>query len=154
MIAMTVSGDKALIKKLAELEPKVAKKAIKKGSRAGNKLILETARQTAPTLKKARKNRNPGDLRKAIKVQALKDKKGSYGTRVNIVFKGSTKSNWYYGAWQNYGWTPKARTKAGTYVNGRPVKGLNFMDKARMARGQQALKQATSIISEEIKGGF
>lgn len=154
MLEVQVIGDKALARKLKDFEPKVVKKAIKKGSRAGNKLVLKKARQSAPKLKRSTRNRTAGELRRSIKVQTLKDKKGSYGTRVNIVFKGDRKSNWYYGAWVNYGWKPKARRKDGTYVNGKVVKGTNFMENARTQEGKQALNTALGIIKDEINQGW
>jgi HK97 gp10 family phage protein len=89
---VTIRGDRELIKKLGTLRKTQAKKAIRKGSRAGSKIIQAAAKQNVPV--------KSGALKKEIKVRALKRSRRWTGTLVNTrVAEGPT----YYGGFVEYG---------------------------------------------------
>ena len=132
---MRLEGDKKLIAKFQSLEKKDAKAAARKGTRAGTKIVTAEAKVLSPV--------DTGTLKNAIKTRSagrLKD--GAVGTITTIAMKGKTKSNWYYGAFQEYGWTT---------VNGRKIAGKHFMKEAADQKGPQALDAALNVIRTEIE---
>lgn len=63
-----VDGIKQLFKKLDQLEPKMARKPLRTGTRKGARLVLEVARALAPV--------DEGDLEASLRVRAGKRRRG------------------------------------------------------------------------------
>ncbi len=129
MVRLRLVRDKALIKKLLALPKKVAVPAIRKGTRAGAKVILPTARNNAPRLS--------GKLRKSIKVRAIKRSRQFIGARVTTsasgnLFTGET----YYGGFHEYG-TAKLTAK-------------EFLQRAVDTKETAAIEATTRTIASEI----
>src|SRR5438132_1009826 len=74
-----VTGAKELMAKLEKLDKVTAKRALRKGTRAGAKQIAATARTIAP--------RRTGALASTIKVRALKRSRKAVGTRVDLTIR-------------------------------------------------------------------
>jgi HK97 gp10 family phage protein len=73
-VSQFIQGDKELIAKLQALSKKHAGGAIRKGSRAGSKIIASAMKANAPV--------KTGALKASIKVRALPRRKNVTGTRV------------------------------------------------------------------------
>jgi HK97 gp10 family phage protein len=129
----SITGDKELLQKLDRLEKRTTKGAIRKGTRQGAKIVQQATKSTVPV--------KSGALKRAIKVRAMKARKGTIGTRCTISMPGDSKANWFYGSFQEYGWTT---------VNGRKVAGKHFMKQASSQSGQKALDTALNTIKDEI----
>ena len=128
MAKFTVTGIKSIDAKLKSLEPKVAKKVIRRaGRQALKQAVLPEAKALAPVgtgqLKKAIKVRSGGRSRKAI----LMDVQVGQGT-----FKGDQ----FYGGFQEWGW------QAGP----TKVEGKHYMKQAYEKRGDKARQMALDEI--------
>lgn len=83
-IKVDIFGDKALMRKLDQLEPKVGRKVIRQALRSGAKIVARSAKAKAPvlsdpdTLGPKSQLRTPGLLRREIKPVAGKRKRGVY----------------------------------------------------------------------------
>lgn len=126
-IAIDVSGDKQLNKKLERLKKTKIKSIINKSSRKGNKLIQAEAKRLAPKGK-------TGLLRRSIKVRALPRSRRIVGTQTTLAFKGNEA---FYGSFVDLG---TKRTKP-----------RNFMKQAVDSKGQKALKQTTEEIAQQVE---
>jgi HK97 gp10 family phage protein len=85
-MSFEVKGDKELIAKLKALGGTEAKKACKRATRSGAKIILQAARSTAPE--------RSGALRRSMKLRQ-RTKKNTVTTAVTAKI--------YYGAFQEFG---------------------------------------------------
>lgn len=74
--AVKVTGDKELIAKLQAVKTTKAKAAIRKGSRAGSKLVLAEAKTLVPV--------KTGALKQAMKVRALPRSRKWTGTQITM----------------------------------------------------------------------
>ena len=129
----SITGDKELMKKLERLEKRTTKAAIRKGTCKGAKIVQQATKSTVPV--------KSGALKRAIKVRSLKASKGTIGTRCTISMPGDSKANWFYGSFQEYGWTT---------VNGRKIAGKNFMKTASNQAAPRALDTVLATIKDEI----
>ena len=77
---ISITGDKALMAKLQKLKKTQAKAAIRKGSRAGSKVIQSAAKGNAPVI--------TGALKASIKVRALPRSRRWTGTQVTTRVEG------------------------------------------------------------------
>ena len=96
MVSMNIKieGAKELENKLKGFEPKIGRKVIRQALRKAAKVILIAAKANVPVV--------TGDLKKSLKVRALKKKRHRYGVMVAISagwFKGKT----FYGAFVEFG---------------------------------------------------
>lgn len=103
LIAADIPGLPDLLKKIHTVgNPKIVNKALRKGLRAGTKVIAKEAKANAPVHEGPyppnRKDREPGTLKAAVKVRAIKRTRKGPGYRVTDY----TGPN-YYGAYQEYG---------------------------------------------------
>jgi HK97 gp10 family phage protein len=90
--AATVAGADELIARLRTFKKVKSKKAIRKGSRKGSKIVQAKAKANVPV--------KSGALQKAIKVRAIKRSRKWAGTTVTTkVAQGPT----YYGGFIEYG---------------------------------------------------
>lgn len=127
-----VQGAESLIKKLDRIGKKDSKKAMRKGTRAGAKVLQSAIKDNAPI--------RTGNLQQSIKVRATKGKKGWVG---NTVVLKSKDADGFYGSFIELGWTAAG---GGTYTHG-----LHFMRDAAKAVGMNAIHRAQLIIAEEIE---
>jgi HK97 gp10 family phage protein len=65
-VTVNVSGLKGLEDALVEFAPALVKKAFRAAAHAADEPIIATAKQLAPVMKEATKNRQPGELRDSI----------------------------------------------------------------------------------------
>lgn len=92
-VRVTVKGTENLVRKLQTLKKTQSKKAIRKGSRAGCKLVQAEAKANVPV--------RTGALRKEIKVRALGRKAKKWtGTQVTTKVEGGPT---YYGGFVELG---------------------------------------------------
>jgi HK97 gp10 family phage protein len=133
-----IRGDLDIEARLAVLEKGQARKIVRRGSRAGAKRILPTARSLAP--------HRTGQLRGAIRVRAGKRSRKYIAVRCTCGkdwFKGDT----FYGGFQEWGWQTGKRGSAAR----RQVKGKHFMERAYNRKKGAAMNEARRVILAEIE---
>lgn len=124
-----VTGVKELDAILRDLEPKLARKYIRKGMRDGMKLVRDQARADAPV--------RSGTMRKAIKVRAGRSRKrGRIAIEVRVG-EGDFKGDTFYGAFVEYG---TSRQKA-----------QEFMLRAFRERGEAARREIIAAIVSGVQ---
>jgi HK97 gp10 family phage protein len=133
---LRIEGADDILKALKQLEPKFAKKAVRKAMRVGLKPILTTARANAPV--------KSGKIKKAIKIRAAKRKRNRVGVRIkigeeNFVGKG------FYGAFQEFGW--KTGSRKSPPDQRTQIEGKHFMENAFDSRGHEAM----NLTRDELK---
>lgn len=116
-----LTGDKRLLDKLNQLKKTDAKAAIRKGTRAGAKIVQARAKQSAPI--------RTGTLRQSIKVRALPRSRKWTGTMARAQV--------FYGAFLEYG------TKH--------IKARHYMRQATDDTKQQAMTVALDMIRDEVE---
>jgi len=121
-----VQGTKDLIKKLQTLKNTHARAAIRKGTRAGAKIVQAKAQDLAPL--------KTGLLKKEIKVRSLRRSRRWIGTMIRNAFRGTQA---FYGAFLEYG------TKF--------IKARQFMKQAADQEGSRALDKAMAVIKSEVE---
>ncbi|MFQ5626654.1 MAG: HK97-gp10 family putative phage morphogenesis protein, partial [Methyloligellaceae bacterium] len=98
-IDISILGDKELQRMLNDKLPKDAKKAMRKGLRAGARPVLKQAKDTAP--------KRTGALRRGIKLRALKRSRKSIGVTVSLPTRESlgipAGAKYYYPAALEFG---------------------------------------------------
>jgi len=94
-MSIIITGDKEVDAELKKVEPKLAKKALRKAARKGAKIVQARMKQLAPV--------RTGKLRKAIKVRAQKRSRTQLGARVisDSIIRDGEKT--YYGMAWEYG---------------------------------------------------
>lgn len=93
--ATNLTGDKQLLKRLRELQPKLQKRGLTKAARLAMKPMHAKAKSSAP--------KESGTLRKSIKLRAMKRSRVRVGMHISTsesMFEGKT----FYGAFQEFGW--------------------------------------------------
>lgn len=130
---------KKLMKKLTSLRNKEAKKAIRKGSRAGCKELLPFIKAATPV--------KTGAGRQNLKVRALPRSRTWTGCMVRLGPIGEA----FYLSFVNYG-TKNRVTKSGKFL-GR-ITPQRFLNQATDEHKQQALGKAIDIIQAEMKRGL
>jgi len=138
--AADIPGLPDLLKKIHTAgNPKIVNKALRKGLRAGTKVMAKDAKANAPVHQGAyppgRKDRKPGTLKAAIKVRAMKRSRKGPGYRMTD-FTGPN----YYGAFQEYG---TKKQKARPYL--RPAFDRNVDIAVGMVR---------TAIKDAVEGAF
>lgn len=107
MFSAKVEGTALVVKMLKEYRGKKANGAIRKGSRAGCKIIQARAKRLIPRVKRRDRlgNITQGELRQAVKVRAIKrNRKGWIGSEVIIAGGGfSFSGDQFYGAFVEFG---------------------------------------------------
>lgn len=125
-ISLSLVGDKKLQKLLDTLPAKFSKKAIRKGTREGTKIVTKAAKSNAP-------KGETGALRKGIKTKAMKAKRGYIGTTTQLSDKNFRT---FYGPMTEYG----------TQFQ----KAQGFLKKASEDKGEQATQKAAEIMKAEL----
>ena len=137
-VTLQLVGDRELIRKLEAIEKRHGKSAIRKGLRAGVKILTAEAKRTAP--------RRTGALAKAIKTRAGPRSRSSISVATRLgagFFKGET----FYGGFQEFGWRTGKRGSS----RRRAVPGRHFLEKAAKRVGPAAGKVALERIRFEIE---
>jgi len=119
---ISLQGDKRLIAKLSRLK----RKDFSKATRAGQKIIQAGVREVVPV--------RTGMLKSAIKVRAMKRRKGQVGTLTIISFPGGGK---YYGSFVELG-TRHIRNN------------LHWMKKKTEELAPQAMDRTLKTVKEAI----
>jgi HK97 gp10 family phage protein len=100
-VQVSLAGDVETVNLLRELPDKLVKGALRKSLREAAKTVLRGAKFRAP--------RKSGLLTKTLKVRAFKrTRKNVVGFTVGTA-AGDYKGQSFYGAFQEYGWTPTGR---------------------------------------------
>ena len=140
-VTVTIAGTRELAAVLKSIPEKEAAKAIRKGTRAGQKAIARVAKRRAP--------KRTGAMARAVKVRAMKRRRHRFGHVVVVgdkTFTGDT----FYGGFQEFGWhVGKRRTSNGTGQR-RFIEGEHFMERAARDKGKTAGIIATAIIRSEL----
>lgn len=84
-MGLKITGIKEIDKKLKQLEPKVAKKMMRKALRAAQKAMTKEVKNNAPT--------DEGDMKKAVTTKA--GKRSRYKASVNTTFKDDGLQDFY-----------------------------------------------------------
>lgn len=140
-VTVTVLGVRELAAVLKSIPEKEARGAIRKGTRAGIKVIARVAARRAP--------RRTGALARSLKVRAMKRRRNRTGTVVvagNKTFTGDE----FYGGFHEFGWhIGKRRTNTGTGQR-RFREGTHYMENAARDKGRTAGVIAAAIIRSEL----
>lgn len=142
---------------------KTLKTAIRKGSRAGLRPVLDSAKKNAP--------KKTGHLRKHIVLRALPRSRVRIGSKVSMAFvppvdkKQQGKENQFYGRFQEGGWQWKPNRRQRGYQanrkerrkitpNGRNIAPKNFIKNAYSSKGKPGLAIAVEVAGKVIKDAF
>ena len=91
-----VTGEKAIKRSFRKLGPKVGKKPIRKGARAGAKVMAAAVKSRAPVGRTRR-------LKKQVKVRAQKVKRGDILIAATTGGKSLNEGDGFYGQFSEYG---------------------------------------------------
>lgn len=127
-MALILTGSDDLRRKLAGLKDKDVKAAVRKGTRAGAKLMAAETRKAAPS--------KSGLLRKSIKVRALKRSRKRIGHMVAVKLPDGAVKVPYAGF-----------VEFGT----KRMKAVEFAKDAAKDSGEQALRQVCEEAAAEIE---
>jgi hypothetical protein len=132
MAGVAITGVKELDRKLRRIDAKLGKKIVTQGSRRALKPVQLAARRFVPV--------DTGELRKGIKVKALRRSRKRFGSRVTSA--GRNVEDLYYGGFQEWGWTTKS---------GRHVFGQLFMTNAARTKKRSAITIFTRYVKGQIE---
>ncbi len=151
-LRVTISGTEELTALLKAFPTKIANKAVRKGTRAGVKVIARTAKRFAP--------RRTGRLVRSIKVRAMKRRRGRIGAVV-ITGEGTFKGDTFYGGFLEFGWFAgkrkggrKSRQSSHITLGHRKVEGVHYMERAAKAKARTAGRVASAVIKAELDIGI
>lgn len=130
-----INGQKAINRSLKKLGPKVGKKPIRKGARAGAKVMRAEVLKRVPVGKTKR-------LRKQVKVRSLKVKRGDILIGATTGGKALNEGEGFYGQFQEYGRRP------GGWHRGR-LNAKPFIVPAFEASKDKANRLAVETIADE-----
>lgn len=143
----TIQNVNRVIAELKALEPKVKNKICRQALRKAAKPVATVAKQLAP--------KKTGQLRKAIKVRAMKRSRRGVGIEV-LTGKDFFQGDQFYGAFQEFGWHAgprKASKKRGYKRIGdkrRWIEGKHFLEGAYDRQGQASKEIALRLIAQGI----
>ena len=138
-VIIKIEGMKQALDRLQSLPMKMENKIIRKGLRAGAKIVRQAATQEAPSVS--------GATRKAIKVRAGKRRKGYLAVLVSVGqrwFTGAT----FYAAFVEYG-HKLIRKRAGVKTVIGIVKANPFMKRAADRTRQETTQAVADTITKE-----
>jgi len=133
-----ITGIKETDRAIQELGKNISKKIMRKAMRESLKPVQQACKQNAPVDK--------GDLRKAIKIKAMKKSRKGFGVKVEIG-EGDFKGDTFYGAFQEYGWKTGKRGSE----NRHEIKGKGFMRKSFDETKESAKEDALNKIKIGIE---
>ncbi len=160
-MSLVITGDLELQETIQSLksEGKVGKKALRKGLRAGAKIVAVRVKATFP--------RKSGTAALSTKVKAMKRKKGRTGVRVTLFAR--TAKGFPYPVAQEFGAKPKVAgikgfmgskegvgrtSKAGQRIMagvGYRIQPGHYVEKATEATAAQALNAVLSMIQQTLE---
>lgn len=136
-VDISLIGDKELQKAFKKLHPKLQKKAFKKAARVAAKIVKESAKGKVPVAE--------GDLKKSIKVKAMKRSRTQVGVRIVAGTREElgipADSKWYYPAIVEYGYTRQ---------DGVFIPPQSYLRAARDAKE----RAAQNVMEREIRKGI
>ena len=139
-LSLHVDGLDKLLRKLNGLEPKVRRMALRRGMRAGAKIIRNEVVRRAP--------KRTGDLRRNVKVRAGKRSRKGWTIEIRLSKEGNYRGKTFYGAFGEFG--TKVRRRKNGQITGR-VRALHFMESAFDARAPQARDVTLAMLWADIK---
>lgn len=150
-ISIELIGARELDRILRRIAAKDAKAALRKGSRAGAKIITAKAKTLAPV----RKEGKGGTLRRAIRTRSAKRSRRYVGA-VSTIGKGFFKSETFYGAFIEFGRhlgkrRGGKRTRGQTGGGRRFIEGIHFMERAAKEAGPRAGRIAVATTKRELE---
>lgn len=128
----TLTGDKKLDRTLKEMEPKLAKKGIRKATRAAAKVVLADAKRRAPRGDTGKLERSLG-VRTAKGGRGKRLRRGTIGHAV-VTREGLFSGEAFYGGFLEFG-TKNRRTKRGR-IGGTGAISQDAMNRGRIAQGE------------------
>lgn len=153
IVLMSIRGDKAVMKRLKKLEPKIRKQVLNKAAKTAMRPVLTAARNNAP--------KKTGALRKAIRLRALKrNRRGNVGARVACSDQWFV-GDMFYGAFQEFGYHIGKRENSmrsrGIWSGigsdrdtRREVAGQHFIERAFRTHGERAMQTFMEEVPREI----
>ena len=141
-ISITVTGDKALNRKLRRLAGPEQKRAVKAAAKVSLKPLLEEVKRTTP--------KRTGNLRKLIKIRAMARSRRMTGYRVTAAQagkKGAFTGDAFYGGFLEYGWKTGKRGSPGR----RRIPGRFWMKKAAKRKQRDVVRQYHRNLGQKIK---
>jgi HK97 gp10 family phage protein len=144
-----VKGLTECLNALKELDSKVQKSILRKGLRAGAKIVLAAAKADAPE--------RTGRLKRNLKVRGGKSGKGKVGLTVGASAKDFTGPA-FYASFLEYGYHTRPRKTSISTASGRkPIEGQHFLLKAYEQTKEDALDAVvqtwTDLIEQATNGG-
>ena len=124
-VRISLANDKVLIKALKNMPQKEAKKAARKGSRAGQKIVKPQVQADTPV--------RTGKLKSQIKVKSVRRSRKYVGTRT-MIGQGTEA---FYGGFVEYG-TKKIEARW-------------FARQAAAKKSNEALREASLIMKHEVE---
>lgn len=144
-VTIDLSGDAALLAELSALPGKLQRKAFRTASRRAGKIYAEAAKARAPV--------DTGQLRRSIKVRALKRSRTAVGVTVGTSKKDYT-GDQFYAAFIEYGHKLGKRKRggnAGDSDNRKQVPAKPFMRPAFDASAAQLQQVFISEIGNQLE---
>jgi HK97 gp10 family phage protein len=136
-----VNGQKAISRALKELGPTIGKKPIRKGARAGAKVMAVEVTNRAPVGKTKQ-------LRKQVKVRTLKVKRGNILIGATTGGKSLNEGDGFYGQFAEYGRRPGGWHKGS--LKPRPFIVPAF-ESVKVRANQVAVDVITTETNKEIR---
>lgn len=164
---IVVVGIPEFSKRLRELSKDVQTKVVRSASLAAGNIFKKGAQANAPELKKEKKGRNRGALKKAI-FTARSRSQSKPGTEVFTVGvragkKALKSGDAFYWRWQEDGWVPRGpgkRIKGGDRrkalererlkAGGKFQPGSHYIQRSFSSNGSKALEAFNSRLSQRI----
>lgn len=137
-----ISGLTGVLKKVSELDKGLQNKLLQKGFRAGSKIMQKEAVRLAPE--------DTGLTKSAIKVRAMKRKRGRIGISLTLGKKDFTGES-YYAAFTNFG-TKDRETKKGQNRGKSPD--LDYLGIAADNKMEASKDAMLSIFKAAIEKGI
>ena len=163
MIEARITGLPDLRRALADVVPKLRKRALRNALAAGARIVRDAARRAAPVLTAANAmqapHRTPRTLQKAIVVRTSKAarRRGDVGVFVNVrpakagQRGAKSRTDPFYWRWLEFGWTPARAGDGGRKARRsrakapRKIPGRKFLQNAA---GQ--LQRALAVFTDKI----
>lgn len=133
-----ITGIKETDNAIKELGKNLSKKIMRKSMREALKPVQQACKQNAPV--------DRGNLKKAIKIKAMKKSRKGFGVKVEIG-EGDFKGDTFYGAFQEWGWKTGKRGSE----NRHEIKGKGYMRKGFDETKESAKEDAIKKIKKGIE---
>lgn len=141
-IEMIVTGDERINRALKKISGKEAKSLMRKSMRPALKPVLQEAKSNAPS--------DTGQLKKNIKIKAMKRSRTHFGVRVSMQIPGQKENTQrpFYAAFVELG-TKKRKTTSG--ANRGTVRRQDFMRNAYKTKREQAFRIYRVLVTRGIR---